>query len=236
MLDQAFNSLKTFDLGSERSVLSPIDDAAVAVNADPASREKLEKRLTAALETDLSRAAKDFIFRKLMIVGTAVSVPVLARMLREKDHSHMARYALERIPVPAAAKALRDALADLDGEMKVGVIGSLGVRQDEASVVPLAAMLVDGDSQVALAAARALGAIRTSEAGKALAKWLGSSGSVGNEICFAATDSTLACAEHLLAKGKKSEALGLFKSLTSGKRPKHVRLAATRGMLACAGK
>ena len=46
----------------------------------------------------------------------------------------MARYALERIPAAAAAAALRDALPKLTGTLKVGVIGSLGVRRDAASV------------------------------------------------------------------------------------------------------
>ncbi len=49
-------------------------------------------------------------------------------------------------------------------------------------------------------------------------------------------DGLLACAESLLADGKKAEALATYKSLLAGKHPKHVKLAVTRGMLACAGK
>ncbi len=62
----------------------------------------------------------------------------------------MARYALERIPAPEAAQAMRDALPQLSGKLKVGVIGSLGVRQDAASVPALAALLGDADPAVAL--------------------------------------------------------------------------------------
>jgi hypothetical protein len=52
----------------------------------------------------------------------------------------------------------------------------------------------------------------------------------------AVADACLACAEHLLADGKKAEAIGLYKSLAGEDQPKHVRLAATRGLLAAAGK
>ena len=67
------------------------------------------------LPTGHSRAAKDFVCRKLAIIGTAESVPALAALLPDKDLSHMARYALERIPAPEAAKALREALAKTSG-------------------------------------------------------------------------------------------------------------------------
>ena len=44
----------------------------------------------------------------------------------------------------------------------------------------------------------------------------------------ATTDASLACAETLLANGKKAEALAIYKGFASGDQPKHVRLAATR--------
>ncbi len=236
MLDQAFAALTTYDWGPKRSTLKPIDDAIAAAGNDSAAQEKLEKRLVAALEAEPSRAAINYICRKLMMIGSAASVSALARRLPEQENSHMARYALERMTCPEAAQSLRDALSSLDGELKVGVIGSLGVRQDEASVKPLKALLGDGDLQVARSSAFALGAIHTAAAGAALAEAIGSSGPVGKEVQAAASDAALACAESMLAAGKKSEARQLYQGLATGSRPKHVRLAATRGMLACAGK
>ena len=57
-------------------------------------------------------------------------------------------------------------------------------------------------------------------------------------VCLypAIADACLTCAERLLADGKKPEAVRLYKSLNSEDQPKHVRLAATRGVLAAAGK
>ncbi len=232
MLDQAFETLKTYDWGTDRKPLEEIDSAVIASHADEAARKDLENRLAAVLKTDVSRDAKDFACRKLMIIGTAASVPTLASLLSDKDLAHMARFALERIPAPEAAQALREALPQLNGSLKIGVISSLGVRRDAESVSPLAKLLTDSDPAVARAAAFALGDIRNSNAAKALDNVK----SASTEVKPAVTDASLFCAEGLLAEGKKAEALAMFKAYVGEEHPKHVRLAATKGMLACAGK
>ena len=231
-MDQAFEALKTYDWGADLKALTPIDEAVIATRGNAEARKELETRLAEVLKTPVPRDAKDFVCRKLMVVGTAASVPALAALLPAPENSHMARYALERIAAPEAAQALREALPKLSGALKVGVIGSLGVRQDAASVPLLAALLGDADAVVARAAALALGDIRTPEAARVLA----STKPVQDGAKPAAIDASLACAEKLLADGKKAEALALYKGLTGENQPKHVRLAATRGMLACAGK
>src|SRR5687768_8534360 len=106
MLDQAFEALKTYDWGMDPKVLEPIDKAVISEDAK-AGRKELESRLAATLKGDTTRDAKDFVCRKLMIIGTAASVPALAALLADKDCSHMARFALERIPASEAAKAMR---------------------------------------------------------------------------------------------------------------------------------
>lgn len=231
MLDQAFDALKSYDWGKDRNALKPIDEAVVATHGDTAARKELETRLTAALKGDLPLDARQFVCRKLRVIGTAASVPVLAELLPRKEDSHMARYALESIPVPEAAQAMLDALPKLSAELQVGVIGSLGVRQEPQSVPVLAKLLGATDAAVARSAAMALGAIRSPEASKALAV-----AKPTPEVKPAATDSSLACAESLLADGKNADALAIYKGLAKDDQPKHVRLAATRGMLACAGK
>jgi len=226
MLDQALEALKTYDWGTDPNVLLPIDEAVVKTHGNVDARKDLEAKLAAVLTTGVSRDAKDFVCRKLMLIGTAQSTPTLAGLLTDKDLSHMARYALERIPASEAAQALRDALPKVTGPTQVGVIGSLGVRRDTASVPALAALLNNADAAVARAAAIALGDIGTAEAAKALADGKPTT----PEARQAATDASL------LASGKKVEALAVYKSLVGESQPKQVRLAATRGMLACAGK
>jgi HEAT repeat protein len=232
MLDQAIEALDKYDWGMDPKVLRPIEEAVVATHGDAEARKKLESRLAALLSTDISRDAKDYVCRRLMVIGSAASVPALAGLLADKDNSHMARYALERIPAPEAGEALRAALAKVAGAIKVGVITSLGARADVASVAALAALLGDSDTAVARAAALALGAIRTPEAAKALAQ----AKPTDAEVKSATVDASLACAEGMLASGKKAEAQMIYRSLTGEGQPKHVRLAATRGMLSVAGR
>ncbi len=96
-VDKAFDALKTFDWGTDRNALNPIDNAAALTYGDAAGRKDLETRLLAALPSG-NRDVKDFICRTLKTMGTVASVPALAALLPDKDNSHMARYALERIP------------------------------------------------------------------------------------------------------------------------------------------
>lgn len=232
-VNKAFGALKSFDWGTDQKLLKPIDDAVMAAHSNAALQRELEPRLAAVLKTGASRDAKDFVCRKLMLIGTAASVPVLAELLADNDHSHMARYALERIPAPEAASALRDALPKLSGSLKIGVIGSLGVRRDAASVSALASLLSDADAKIASAAMCALGDTGNSEAARALSAC---TKKASKEVHPALADALLVTAERLLADGKKAEAIAIYKSLGGEDQPKLIRLAATHGLLVAAGK
>jgi hypothetical protein len=234
-VDKAFDALATYDWGTDYNKIKAIDDAAVATQGDAAARKALETRLAAVLKTGASRAAKDCVCRTLMLIGTAESVPALAGMLADPDLSHMARYALERIPAPEAAAAMRDALPKVAAPLKVGVIGSLGARRDAGSV-PALGMAFDqarkagpADAAIPCAIAVALGNIGTKEAANAL-------GGMGKEeghgaLGAALAGGLLACAERLLADGHKADAVAVYKSLSGEGQPKQIQLAAKRGLL-----
>lgn len=231
-LDHAFEALKTFDWGGDRKPLAPIEEALVATRENPAARAALETQLAAAIGSAMPRAAKDFAARALTVIGTAASVPALAGLLTDAELSHLGRYALERIPAPEAAAALRDALPKLHGKPKIGAIGSLGVRRDEASVAALAALLGDADAAVAATAAVALGDIGSEAAAKALCA-AGSSAPAAVKPALA--DASLTAAERLLFDGNKAAALATYTALMAGDPPKAVRLAAMRGTMLCRG-
>ena len=112
--------------------------------------------------------------RELSLVGTKESVAPLAALLGDEKLSHLARYGLEPNPDPGVDEALRTALGKLKGRLLIGVIGSLGVRRDSKAVGPLSELLKDSDSDVAQAAARALGRIGGESATAALENALGS--------------------------------------------------------------
>jgi HEAT repeat protein len=232
MLDNAFEALAKLDWGSDLSALAPIEDAVVATHDKPDERKQLESRLVAALKGKLSRDARGYVCRKLATVGSAAAVPVLAELLGDQDSSHMARFALERIPSPEAAQALRDALAKVTGNLRVGVISSIGGRRDPSAVGVLRGLLKDKDAATARAAALALGAIGNAEAGNALQSAIQSE----NGSVAAVMDGLLHCAESLLADQKLSEARSIYKALNDPQQPRLIRLAATRGLLACTAK
>lgn len=235
-MDEALEFLKSYGFGDDVNEgrcgdkLKPIEEAITASYGDAAARLEIEKKLIEVLKSDASRNGKDVVCRKLKVIGTDASVPTLASMLGDENHSHMARFALQSIPGDAAGKALRDAAGSLKGTLKAGVIGSLGARGDNSAVEMLGKLIGDKDNVVANSAALALGAIGTADAAKALAD------STPNDAVEAnVVDSALSCAEGLLAAGDKSGALAIYKKL-KGNSAKHIKLAATRGMLACAGK
>ena len=242
MLDTAFEALKSYDWGTDMAVLAPIEEAATKTGSDPTLREDLEKRLIAALENPLSRDAQDYVCRKLATVASTAAIPVLSKLLLKDESSHMARFALERIPNAEASAALRDALTNVSDQSRIGIISSLGTRRDEVSVKSLAGYLSDRNLPVAKAAAIALGAIGSTESAAALRSALGSSASgVSNSAAGISqqafvTDALLSCAEALLGSNHSSDATSIYQLLSQDNRPRLVRLAATRGLLACASR
>ncbi len=132
-----------------------------------AANEEVDK-LISVIKSDAPHKEKADACRRLAIVGTKDAVAQLSELLADEKLSHMARYALEPIPDPAVDKALRNALGKLKGGPLVGVIGSIGVRGDAAAVTALKEKLLDSDSHVSQAAAKALGSIGTLDAVKSL--------------------------------------------------------------------
>ena len=107
------------------------------------------------------------------------------------------------------------------------------MRRDAESVPALAALLADSDTRVAGAAAAALGNIGDAPAAQALQQFQPKAPEAVRNIV---ADALLACAEAMASSGKKTEALAIYKALPAPNSPKHVKLAATRGMLLGAQK
>jgi HEAT repeat protein len=226
MLEQAFEALKTYDYGMDRHVLDPIDEAVVSTRNDPAARKALESQLLAVLQSNAPRDARDYVCRQLRTIGTATSVPALEALLPDPDLSHMARYALERIPDSQAGQALERELRKLNGRLKIGIISSLGACGQGVSL--LRPLLQNSDEAVARAAAIALGRIASLDASKAL-------GSAKPRPALAAVfaDASMSCAEKLLATRHAKEAKAIYQRLLKSNPPELIRLSAERGPKAC---
>ena len=144
----------------------------------------------------------------------------------------MARYALERISASEASQALCKAISTVSDELKIGVISSLGTRRDHSAVPLLGGLLQDQNVAVARAAALALGDIGTAESATLLQAALRSNSREKSAVI----DGLLSCAEALLRNAQPAKALSIYQSLAADDQPRLVRLAATRGVLACGEK
>jgi hypothetical protein len=232
-VDKALETLKTYDWDADRNALNPIDQAIIATHDNTAARKTLEKSLADTLAGGISRSAQDYVCRKLRVIGTAQSVKALAALLPAEKTSHIARYALERIPDGKAAKAMRDALPKVSTKLKPGIIGSLGARRDKRSIKAITKLLGNSDIMVARAASNSLGLIGTPDAAKELSKFAKKAPA---NMKLPIADACLICAEQLLADGQKGKAVALYSGLKGNDQPRHIKVAAVKGMLTAATK
>jgi len=181
----AFERLPNYRIGESRAALGPIDAAIAASHGDAAARTDLEERLIAILAGDATADAKEFICRRLAVIGTDASVPAIEKLLADEALSSPARCALERIATAEALRALRDGIARLRGDARIGAINSLGNLRDRAAVAALVPLLDDGDGGASAAAAVALGRIGAPEAIDPLLRYRGKRpGSAADEACL----------------------------------------------------
>ncbi len=232
-VEKAFETLKTYDWGADPALLKAIDQAIIATHGDAAARNALEKRLIDALAGGISRSALDYVCRRLRIVGTKRSVEALAALLPAEETSHIARYALERMPDEKAVEAMRDSLPKVSSSLKPGIIGSLGKRRDEKSIPAISKLLSDSDIQVSKAAAESLAMIGTPAAARELVKFAKKASAA---MKLPVADACLVSAEQFMANGKKSDAIAIYNELKGDDMPSYVKAAAMKGILTAATK
>lgn len=192
--------------------------------AEPSETEAL----TATLASQASYMETLQVCQRLAEIGDESSVPALAALLTDEQLSHPARIALEAIPSEAAGDALRGALPQLEGDARIGVIQSLGVRRDAESTELLQQLLQDPDPATASAAATALGKIATTKAADALSENLASAPTpVRKNIA----NALLHVAEVHTGAREAAQAIALYDQAATADLPQHIRLAAARALI-----
>jgi HEAT repeat protein len=176
---------------------------AAAPAAEPSAREK---ELLAVLTGDADEASKAITCKQLAISGSAASVDALEALLPNERLASWARIALEAIPGPEASAALRRSTAILRGRELIGVINSLGVREDAVAVALLLTRLSGEDDDVAEAAAAALGRIGGAAAVAGLESRLIAE---DEDRRNAVAEACVVAGEGLLADGKAAEAAAI---------------------------
>ncbi len=192
-----------------------------------------EKELIAILRSDASEAEKGLACKNLSVYGSDECVPEVAKLLGNEKLSSWARITLEAIPGSAADEALRKAAESVQGRQLVGVLNSIGVRRDAKAVGHLVRRVADQDSEVASAAAVALGRIGNADASKALRSALAASPA---GVKSAVAEGLILCAEQLLASGDGAAAVKIYDEVRKADVPRQRMLEATRGAILARGK
>ncbi|MCC6143728.1 MAG: HEAT repeat domain-containing protein [Candidatus Hydrogenedentes bacterium] len=182
----------------------------------------------AVLQSDAGWLEKQAACRALRQIGTANAVPALAALLDDEHLAHLARFALEPMPAPEAAKALRDALGTTEGLYKEGVIISIGARGDAEAVPLLTPLLKDENAQIAGAAAGALGRIGTVNAAQALLDY---APQAPEATRVAVAEGLLAAGPGLVQAKEKKLAAAAYEEMLKESWPMHIRTGAFRGLV-----
>jgi len=196
-----------------------------------AARRETEAALLKFIQGAPAPAGLMAACRSLSLVGGAEAVPVLAALALEPKTTDAARYALERIPGAEAEQALIGALDKTAGDVRRGIVFSLGARKSAAAVPALALLAAGKDTAFAADAIKALGRIGGPEAAKALGAALGkASPALRSDIASA----LLASAESAAAGGDKAGAAALYDKIYAANVSVVSRQAAFKGKLTVA--
>ncbi|MBU0618026.1 MAG: PmoA family protein [Planctomycetes bacterium] len=231
-LDDALAAVRTYRFGDDRTALQVVAAALSDAAVEPQLRKLLGDRLAEMLGGESTVEGKRFLCIQLGRIGSTEHVPALLPLLAEPELTVAARGALETIPGPEAVAALRAALASNDGEIRVGLINSLGRVRDSTSVPLIARLAKSEDHETRAAAIAALGCIGSPAASEALRRL---QSEVGDDVDLADVwaDALLASANALQSTGDSRAAAAAYETLSAPELPVHVRIAALTGYFRC---
>lgn len=226
-VDDPFAAVVTYEFGQSRLPLAVVETE--IRNSTPEQHKAIEERLLKILENPKSTfAARQFVCRMLGRIGPELSLPQLSQLLRDEKLSNAARLAMQGFESEEIDRILRNSLNDLDGELLIGVIGTIGQRRDLDAVSPIAALIEGANPDLAMASITALGEIGGSEAVAALERM-----QIPTGLELIRQDAILRCADSMLAGNAVSDAQAIYKRMISEGLPSAVRIAAHRGLVLC---
>ena len=225
-IDKKLSAIVNYERGMSREPLIAVEILIRESQNQPEQRKYIELQL-AELLSESTLECKSFICRQLWFIGTADSVPAIAKLLTDEETADIACYAIGQNPSTEAGKALREALDKVSPKVQIRIINLLGDRGDTKSVESIGKLVFGAEREVGEAAVAALGKIGGTQARKILveARVKGDS-----ELQFAATDAYLRCAEDLVAEGNTKQATVIYKELVGKDETAIVRSAAIKGL------
>ena len=199
-----------------------------AMCADDAAA--LLKTIQSPETSDVDRANA---FEKIGDTAGSDAVQPLVGFLGDKKWSHYARFALQKMKGQDVTEALLESLDALQGDLKLGVIGTIGRRQDPIAVAPLAKLLADADAKAADSAAVALAWIGTPKAAAALTEAFDAEKNSTRKASLGS--ALLLVGQRLVKKDNAQEAVAVFDLLRDAELPTPCRIAATQHAILARG-
>lgn len=231
-LDDLLSQTAKWQYETSRQPMQALAEIVAKAQSSPAETRAIEQKFIAFLKSDATPGGKDFICKQLSIMGSEASVPVLTDVLGDPKTAELGRYALERIPGPAVDRALREALAKTKDRTRIGIINTLGVRRDAASVAALRPLALGTDPAAASAALYALAKIADAPAVAVLSE---AQGKTKGPVHADAAEAYLQAANRLTARGSAASAVPIYKALYANRDPGTVQAAALRGLARAGG-
>ena len=223
----AVEAVKTVDWGQDQWPMDVIDAEIQKAGHERHRLDDIEKSLLSVLKSDATFAARQFVCRRLAHIGTEQSVDVLGALLTDVSLSHMARYALEKIPGSRAEKVLVQALEKTEGDLQIGIINSLGRRRSGFDKIALLTQSRDRD--VAKSAINALGTMGTEKAGRLLLEQITEVSD--NALYRAYVEAMLKVATQASREDGDTFAVKLYEYLYESGRQEHIQLAGFLGLM-----
>jgi HEAT repeat protein len=214
------------DFGTCEDAMKAIREQVEPATAD--QKPALEGKCVAILESsEATMPAKDFACRMLRYVGSAKCIPAVAKLLTDEKLSHIARWVLQGVADPAAEKALLDAMGKTSGNLRLGIIETLGERHGATALAALARLLGDNDVATVEGALKAIGKIGGPQAADVVEK-----AKVAPAAKAMWCDAMLACAGSLATAGQKDRAEKMLQAIFDGDNPSIARVAAMSSLIA----
>lgn len=185
---------------------------------------ELHTILTSGLTSEASLHDKGVACRRLAVIGTDDSIPILEKLLENVELSHLARVALEAIPSKRVDAVFRRQLESAHGNLLIGIIDSIGHRRDAEAVTVLLRMLPSSTPEVQAAILYALSNIATMESSEALRNMLKTPAGLSTSLL---ADCVMRCADRLANDGNTEDAIAMYQLVRSTSANKNLLDAAT---------
>ena len=216
-----------------RLILAPVTliscfSVVTAVVADTAT--DLMEIIQSDDSSDVDRANA---FEEIGNVAGDELLPPLAAYLSDEQWSHYARFAFQKMEGEKVTATLLDSLGQLQGDLRLGVIETIGRRGDPTAISALVELLNDSDDEVSAGAAAALGSIGTADAATALGKALAAEES--SERREALASALLIAGQRLVKAGESANAIQVFDGLRTADVPSPYRIGATENAILARG-